>query len=87
MKYKGDSVMPLSLRIPPQKEKKIRKAAARSGKTKTSYVLEAIDEKLGLQKPRAVVIRETAGWMSHEEAEELRKAISIFDKIHEGDWD
>ena len=79
--------MPLSLRIPPEKEKKIRKAAARSGKTKTSYVLEAIDEKLGLQKPRAVLIRETAGWMAHEEAEELRQAISIFDKIHKGDWD
>ena len=79
--------MPLSLRIPPEKEKKIRKAAARSGKTKTSYVLEAIDEKLGLQKPRAVMIRETAGWMSHEEAEEIRKAISIFHEIHEGDWD
>ena len=79
--------MPLSLRLPPAKEKKVRKEAAKSGKTKTSYVLEAIDEKLGLQKPRAVMIRETAGWMSHEEAEEIRKAISILDTIHEGDWD
>lgn len=78
--------MPLSLRIPPKK-KKILKAATKSGKTKTSYVLEAIDEKLGLQKPKAVIIRETAGWMSHEEAEEIRKAVSIFEKIHEGDWD
>jgi uncharacterized protein (DUF1778 family) len=87
MKYKGGAVMPLSLRIHPGKEEKIRKAAARLKKTKTSYVLEASDEKSGLQKPRAVMIREMAGWLSHEEAEEIRKAVSVFQAIHEGDWD
>jgi hypothetical protein len=27
-----------------------------------------------------------AGWMSHEEAEELREAVSIFNRVGEGDW-
>ena len=79
--------MPLSLRIHPEKEKKIKKAAARLKKTKTSYVLEAIDEKLGLQKPKAEMIREMAGWLSHEETEEIRKAVSVFETVCEGDWD
>ena len=39
--------MPISLRIPPQKETMIREAAAKAGKTKTAYILEAVDEKLG----------------------------------------
>ena len=38
--------MPLSLRIPPEKEEMIRKAAAKAGKTKTAYILEAVDVKL-----------------------------------------
>jgi predicted DNA-binding protein len=87
MKYKGGLIMPLSLRIQPEKEKKLRKAAARLKKTKTSYVLEAIDEKLGLQKPKAQMIREIAGWLSHEETEEIRKAVSVFATVREGDWD
>ena len=79
--------MPLSLRIPLEKEGKIKKAAEKTGKTKTAYILEAVDEKLGLLKTRDQVIRELAGWMSHEEAEGLRKAAGAFNKIHEGDWD
>ena len=31
--------MPISLRIPTEKEKKIKKVAARSGKTKTAFIL------------------------------------------------
>ncbi len=49
-------------------------------------ILEAIDEKLGLVKNRGQTIRELAGWMSHEEAEELRQSLKVFDAIHEGDW-
>lgn len=79
--------MPLSLRIPSAKEEKIRKAAARSGKSKTAYIMEAVDEKLGLQKTREQVIRELAGWLPHEEAEELRKAVGVFNTINQGDWD
>ena len=83
----GGSKMPVSLRIPPAKEEKIRKAAAKTGKTKTAFILEAVDEKLGLQKSREQVIRELSGWLSHDEAEELRKAVEVFNTINQGDWD
>jgi uncharacterized protein (DUF1778 family) len=79
--------MPLSLRIPSEKDKLIQKAAAKIGKTKTAYILQAVDEKLGVVKDRAQLVRELAGWLSHEEAEELREAVQIFEEIHEEDWD
>jgi uncharacterized protein (DUF1778 family) len=79
--------MPLSLRIPPEKEKRIRKAAAKAGKSKTSFIVEAVDEKLGLHKSREQLIREMAGWLTHQEAEELRQSVKVFERINEGDWD
>lgn len=79
--------MPLSLRIPSEKEKLINKAARKAGKTKTAFILEAVDEKLGLTKNREQIIRELAGWLSHEEAEELKKSTKIFNKINQEDWD
>jgi hypothetical protein len=79
--------MPLSLRINPDKEEIIRKAAAKKGKSKTSFILEAVDEKLGLHKSREQVIRELAGWMTHEEAEELRRSTKTFNRVNKGDWD
>ncbi|NQT68056.1 MAG: DUF1778 domain-containing protein [Desulfobacteraceae bacterium] len=79
--------MPLSLRMPPKKEEMIKKAAKRAGKTKSAYILEAVDEKLGLVKNREQMIREFAGWLSHDEAEELRKATEVFNQVNEGDWD
>jgi uncharacterized protein (DUF1778 family) len=79
--------MPISLRIPPEKEQMIRKAARKKGKTKTAFILEAVDEKLGFTKNREQVIRDLAGWMSHREAEELRDALGVFDKVTEGDWE
>ena len=78
--------MPISLRIPAEKEKIIKKAAAKSGKTKTAYILEAVYEKLGLAKNREQMIRELSGWLSHEEANELRRSMDIFEEVHEGDW-
>ncbi len=78
--------MPVSLRVPPDKEEMIRKAAARAGVSKTAYILEAIDEKLGVVKNREQTIRELAGWMTHEEAEELRQSLKVFEEIQEGDW-
>ena len=78
--------MPLSLRIPPEKEKLIKKASQKAGKTKSAFIVEAIDEKLGILKNREQTIRQLAGWMSHEEAEELRKSVDIFNQINEGDW-
>ncbi len=79
--------MPISLRIPPKKEEMIRKAAKKTGKTKTAYILEALDEKLGLVKNREETIRGLAGWMSHDEAKELRKSLEIFNKVNEEDWE
>ena len=79
--------MPLSLRIPLEKEALIRKAAAKSGKSKTSFIIEAVDEKLGLHKSREQVVRETAGWLTHEEAENLRQAVKVFHRVNEEDWD
>lgn len=79
--------MPVSLRIPPEKDEMIRKAAAAAGKSKTAFILEAIDEKLGLIKNRRQLVRELAGWMTHAEAEELKRSLKVFDEIHDGDWD
>ena len=78
--------MPISLRIPSKKDEMIKKAAAKAGKTKTAFILEVLDEKLGLTKNPEQTIRELAGWLSHDEAEELRKSVEIFNKVHEGDW-
>ena len=78
--------MPLSLRIPPQKEILLRKYAKKKGKTKTAVILEAIDEKLGTKKDRSKLIKDLSGWMSHEETEELRSSLQVFDQINEGDW-
>ena len=46
-----------------------------------------MDEKLGLHKSREQLIREMAGWLNHEEAEELRRAVKVFDRINKEDWD
>jgi len=78
--------MPVSLRIPSEKDEILKKEATKSRKTKTAYILEAVDEKLGLVKNREQVVRELAGWLSHEEAQELRKAVETFNKVEEGDW-
>ena len=56
--------MPLSIRIPSEKEAMIREAAIRVGKSKTAFILEAIDEKQGLLKNRQEVIRELSGWLT-----------------------
>jgi hypothetical protein len=81
------NVMPLSLRIPPDKEKLINKAATKAGKTKSAFILEAVDEKLGLVKDRERHIRDLAGWLPAEEAKKLRESLRVFREIHEGDWD
>jgi hypothetical protein len=40
---------------------------------------EATDEKLGRIRTGAQMIRDLAGWLSHEEEEELRKSVAVFD--------
>jgi predicted DNA-binding protein len=78
--------MPLSLRISPEKEKLIKIASKKAGKTKSAFIMEAVDEKLGISEKREQTIRRLAGWLSHEEAEELRNAVEVFNQINEGDW-
>jgi uncharacterized protein (DUF1778 family) len=78
--------MPISLRITKEKEEMIKEEARKERKTKTAFILEAIDEKLGLAKSREETIRETAGWLSREDAQKLRKALAVFSEINEDDW-
>jgi hypothetical protein len=78
--------MPISLRLPPKQEEAIAKAAKKAGKTKTAFIIEAVNEKLGLVENREELVRKTAGWMSPDEASELRAAVGEFAEIHEGDW-
>jgi uncharacterized protein (DUF1778 family) len=73
--------MPVSLRIPSEKDEILKKAAAKSRKTKTAYILEAVDGKSGLVKNQEQVVRELAGWLSHEEAQELRNAVEVFERL------
>ena len=49
-------------------------------KKKTTYLFNAAVEKLALAKKREQLVRELAGWLSHEEAQELRRAVEVFDK-------
>ena len=78
--------MPISLRIPPKKEDLINRAAKKAGKTKTSFILDAVDEKLQLFESREQTIRKTAGWLSPKEASRLKDDLRVFDKIDEADW-
>jgi predicted DNA-binding protein len=82
----GGCKMPISLRIPPKKEEMIKRAARKEGKTKTAFILDAIDEKLGLAANREERIRKAAGWLTPEEASELREDLQVFEEIREGDW-
>jgi uncharacterized protein (DUF1778 family) len=78
--------MPTSLRIPREKDKMITNLAKKRGQTKTAFILNAVDEKLGLIKNREKVIRQAAGWLSRDEAIELREAVAVFNKVDEDDW-
>ncbi len=78
--------MPISLRLPPKQEEAIAKAAKKAGKTKTAFIIEAVNEKIGLVENREQVIRRMAGWLSPEEASDLKAAVKEFEEIHEGDW-
>ena len=78
--------MPLSLRIPSDKEQMIKRAAAKVRKTKTAFILEAVYEKLGLTQSREQLVRQTAGWLGREEAEELRRSVEVFSRVDEREW-
>ena len=78
--------MPISLRIPPKKEDLINRAAKKAGKTKTSFILDAVDEKLQLVEKREQTIRKAAGWLSAKEASRLKDDLKVFERVNEADW-
>jgi uncharacterized protein (DUF1778 family) len=78
--------MPISLRIPSKQEETIKRAAKKAGKSKTAFILEAINEKLGLVENREQLIRKTAGWLSPKEASQLKAHLRVFEEIHEAEW-
>jgi hypothetical protein len=82
----GGMDMPISLRIPPKKEELISLAAKKAGKTKTAFILDAVDEKLHLVEKREQIIRKTAGWLNPEEGSELKKDLKVFETIDDADW-
>lgn len=65
----------------------VYKFAKKAGTNKTAVILKAVDEKLGLTKTREQTIRELAGWLTHEEADELRQSTAVFSQINAGDWE
>jgi predicted transcriptional regulator len=79
--------MPISLRLPENDEKLIKRIAERTGRTKTAVILEAISEKLGVHVSRKQLIKDLSGWMSHDEAAQLRIHLQHFDQVSEGDWE
>jgi hypothetical protein len=87
MRYKKeDASDAFKFRNISRKGRNDQKSGSQKGKSKSSYILEAVEGKLGLIKEREKIVRELAGWISHEEAEELRKSIEIFDQVNERDW-
>jgi predicted transcriptional regulator len=78
--------MPISVRLPPEINSRLKELAGAKGKTKTALILEALEEKYNLRKSRRDLIRESAGWMSPEEAAELRDATAIFNQVDDEDW-
>lgn len=61
----------------------VKKAAVKTGKKKTAYTIKAVDERIGSTKNRERMVRKLAGWLTHEEAEELREAVNVFNETEE----
>ena len=78
--------MPISLRIPESTQRLIQRAASKAGKTKTAVILEAVNEKLGIVRSREDLVRDMAGWLSREDAQELRESVESFGEIDEEEW-
>lgn len=78
--------MPISLRIPESTQRLIQRAASKAGKTKTAVILEAVNEKLGIVRSREDLVRDMAGWLTRENAQELRESVESFGEIDEEEW-
>ena len=78
--------MHVSLRVPTKTGDRLNSLARKTGKTKSTLILEALDQKYNPEKDRSQLIREVAGWMSTAECRELREALSEFDAVDNKDW-
>lgn len=78
--------MQISLRISPETAARLKSLAEKTGKTKTTLVIEALNEKYGFKKSRSQLIHELAGWMPATECTSLREAIADFSTTEEMDW-
>lgn len=78
--------MPITLKIPPETDSILKALARMEGKTKATLILEALKEKYSFKKKRRELIKNSAGWMSPDEAAELRNSVAVFDLVDEKDW-
>jgi hypothetical protein len=65
---------------------RLKSLAKRTGKTQTALILEALNEKYGIEKSRSQIVHDLAGWMSPSECNELRQALAHFDAVEDRDW-
>ena len=78
--------MQISLRVPPKTGERLKALEAKTGKTKTALILEALQDKYEPRTVRSQLVRDLAGWMSSSECEELRKALAEFNTVDDEDW-
>ena len=78
--------MQISLRVPSKTGERLKALAAKTGKTKTALILEALQEKYEPRTDRSQRVRDLAGWMSRSECEALRQTTAEFDTVDDEDW-
>ncbi|MBP7866796.1 MAG: TraY domain-containing protein [Acidobacteria bacterium] len=77
--------MTVSLRMSAETKEKLKQAAEASGRTQSRYILDLVEDSLGLSE-RERKVRALAGWMSDVEAAELSENLAVFETVHPGDW-
>jgi hypothetical protein len=65
-------------------EEMIRQTAPKAVRSKTSLIAEDVDKKIVPHKSREQMIQKMAGWLTHQEAKELRQAVKVFERIDKG---
>ena len=78
--------MQVSVRVPPKTGELLKQLSQKTGKTKTTLILEALAEKYEPKKDRPQLVRDLAGWLSLKECQSLRKSVENFNKIDDEDW-
>jgi len=78
--------MQVSLRVPPKTGDRLKSLEAKTGKTKTALILEALEEKYELKNDHSQIVRNLSGWMPKAECQALRETVAEFNTINEEDW-